>query len=223
MKTIEGLPLPEAVLRAAIPTFIDAGYDNASMDAIAARAGTTKRTVYAHFGSKEQLFRAAVAKAVDLAHDMLPPLSTASNPTEELEAFAARFCELCTWDRSVRLQRLVIGTAERFPDLSRRLHLDVIERTERMVAAYLLTVVTLRHPGSKERSLDWALAMASLFLNMTAGAQRYAALLQAHEPIAGPPGAEISSEVDRRQINRAVRLFLSGFYADLAQWPAEGE
>ncbi|KFC62010.1 Transcriptional regulator, TetR family [Devosia sp. LC5] len=218
MKSLTGLSLPEAVLSAAIPTFIDGGYDNTSMDEIAARAGTTKRTVYAHFGSKEQLFRAAIASAVEFFHSQLPPFGATDDPAAELEAFAARFVDLSTtWERAVRLQRIAMGEAKRFPDLAQLLHRDVIERTERIVADYLLMVVAAKHPGVKERSLDWALAMAALFLNMATGAQRFAALLQMHELIPGPPGSDTSPKVDRDRIDLAVRVFLSGFYAELGR------
>ncbi len=45
-----------AIVEAAIDEFRIAGYEATSMDRIAARAGTSKRTVYNHFPSKEVLF-----------------------------------------------------------------------------------------------------------------------------------------------------------------------
>ena len=45
-----------AIIEAAIDEFRLAGYEATSMDRIAARAGTSKRTVYNHFPSKEVLF-----------------------------------------------------------------------------------------------------------------------------------------------------------------------
>jgi TetR/AcrR family transcriptional regulator of autoinduction and epiphytic fitness len=45
-----------AILDGAIEVFIDMGYELASMDKIAETAGVSKRTVYNHFGSKENLF-----------------------------------------------------------------------------------------------------------------------------------------------------------------------
>ena len=45
-----------AIIEAAIDEFRAAGYEATSMDRIAARAGTSKRTVYNHFPSKETLF-----------------------------------------------------------------------------------------------------------------------------------------------------------------------
>lgn len=52
-----------AMLEAARELFVNEGYELASVDAIAARAGVSKRTVYDHFGDKETVF-AAVMEAV---------------------------------------------------------------------------------------------------------------------------------------------------------------
>ncbi|TQR84247.1 TetR/AcrR family transcriptional regulator [Mycobacterium hodleri] len=52
-----------AMLQAALELFVAQGYELASVDAIAARAGVSKRTVYDHFGDKEMVF-AAVLEAV---------------------------------------------------------------------------------------------------------------------------------------------------------------
>src|SRR5689334_6346508 len=50
------------ILDAAFAVFLDRGYDGASMDAIAARAGVTKPVVYSCFASKEELFAALLAR-----------------------------------------------------------------------------------------------------------------------------------------------------------------
>ena len=49
----------EALLRAACAVFARDGYAAATVDAIAAEAGTTKPTLYARFGSKRDLYEAA--------------------------------------------------------------------------------------------------------------------------------------------------------------------
>ena len=48
------------ILNGAIDVFISMGYELASMDKIAETARVSKRTVYNHFGSKENLFQAIV-------------------------------------------------------------------------------------------------------------------------------------------------------------------
>jgi AcrR family transcriptional regulator len=48
------------ILRAASEVFAALGHDLANMEFIADSAGVTKATLYAHFGNKAQLFRAAI-------------------------------------------------------------------------------------------------------------------------------------------------------------------
>ena len=50
----------ERIVWAAKLVMLEKGLDASSMDDVAARAGTTKPTVYAHFKSKEELFSAVV-------------------------------------------------------------------------------------------------------------------------------------------------------------------
>ena len=50
------------VLDAALKLFLESGYDGTSMQAVADEAGVTKPVVYACFNSKDQLFRALLAR-----------------------------------------------------------------------------------------------------------------------------------------------------------------
>ena len=217
MKTIDGLPLPVAILHAAMETFMERGYDQASMDEVAARARTTKRTVYSHYGNKEALFRAALGQAVELFLGKLQAPADLREPAAEMEAFAARFCELCTVRGSVRLQRVAMGLAERFPDLGHMLHRDVIERAEGMMAGYLAALAQDRGLATEAEAADWGATAARLFLNLATASQRFETLRGARAPLDGPPGPETSPHVDREPIGRAVALFLVGIGVDGGQ------
>lgn len=208
MKTIDGLPLPEAILRAAIPTFVEHGYDKASMDEVAARASTTKRTVYAHYGSKDTLFRHALAKAVELFYSEMPRLGDPAQPANELENFLAGFGDLSTWRGAVRLQRVVMGEAERFVELGAMLHQQIIGHAEIRLADYLALVDRAR--GGEERGRDVYLALASMLLNMATGPQRFATLLHARAPSPMHPLAQTPGDADRPAIRAAVAVFLRG-------------
>jgi len=61
----------ERLLDAAAEVFAEQGFVGATMDAVATRASTTKPTLYAHFGSKEALFAAAVEREFDLRKSRL--------------------------------------------------------------------------------------------------------------------------------------------------------
>ncbi|MER7818548.1 TetR/AcrR family transcriptional regulator [Streptomyces sp. NPDC096153] len=60
-------PTDDEMLDAAAAVFSEAGFHAATMDVVAARARSTKPTLYAHFGSKEDLF----GRCADLAADTL--------------------------------------------------------------------------------------------------------------------------------------------------------
>jgi AcrR family transcriptional regulator len=55
----------DALLDAARAVFSRLGFEAASMDAIAAEAGATKPTLYGRFGSKKELYEAAVERDAD--------------------------------------------------------------------------------------------------------------------------------------------------------------
>lgn len=52
----------DAILSAARPLFLDAGYDGVNLDRIAEAAGVSRQTVYNRFGGKDALFRAMVRR-----------------------------------------------------------------------------------------------------------------------------------------------------------------
>ncbi|MBH0777918.1 TetR/AcrR family transcriptional regulator [Nocardia bovistercoris] len=58
-------PSDDALLDAACAIFHAVGFRAAVMESIAERANTTKPTLYAHFGSKDQLYRACLLREAD--------------------------------------------------------------------------------------------------------------------------------------------------------------
>jgi AcrR family transcriptional regulator len=61
----------EQLLDIALDLFLENGFERTSIDAICAAAGMAKRTVYARYGDKETLFKAALKRAID---DWLVPV-----------------------------------------------------------------------------------------------------------------------------------------------------
>ncbi len=80
----------ETILAAAIQIFIEKGFDNASMDRIAERANASKRTVYNHFASKDELFHVVITTFINeqQALKQIP-----YNPKRTLEAQLSDFAE----------------------------------------------------------------------------------------------------------------------------------
>ncbi len=109
-----------AILEAAQQVFFTNGYVGASMDQVAATAEVSKQTVYKHFGSKGELFREVVTNVVRARDAGITPglLSSGSGSFEEqLRTFARFFLKGVMQPDVLRLRRLVIGEAGRFPEL----------------------------------------------------------------------------------------------------------
>jgi AcrR family transcriptional regulator len=133
-----GDELRQHILFKAKEVFLEAGFEGASMDLIAARAQTTKRTVYAHFENKERLFLAVVDLIRDLfASKVKWPADYAEDPTEALVLFCARLQQIVLWGPAVRTSRLGIAEAERFPQGSIRFYEAIFGTAQQRIARFL--------------------------------------------------------------------------------------
>ncbi|HMA14616.1 MAG: TetR/AcrR family transcriptional regulator [Bacteroidota bacterium] len=107
-----------AIQQAGTEVFLDAGYEAATMETIAAKAGVSKQTVYNHFQSKDGLFKATVA---DLTSGLMAPLVVRERggqpPERLLHALAVDYLTLMLQPSSLALHRLVVAEAARFPEL----------------------------------------------------------------------------------------------------------
>ena len=62
----------DAIAGAALVLFARDGYERTSVDAIAAEAGVSKRTVYSHYGDKENLFLLVLRETYDTMREPGP-------------------------------------------------------------------------------------------------------------------------------------------------------
>lgn len=144
----------DAIARAALTLFASDGYERTSVDAIAAEAGVSKRTVYSHFGDKESLFLAVVRETyegmlarigeivslVQWDRDLLGALTSC---VTEITRSIVRAPDRAT------LARLLMAEAPHFPDVIDLLHTREIapiiaEPLERLAAAGRLAVIDAR-------------------------------------------------------------------------------
>ncbi len=108
--------LSENILWAAKDVFLEVGFGRASMDEIAARTPTSKRTLYAHYESKENLYLAVVELVRDLFLSSLHmPGDYGDDPQQALVLFCGRFLEIVFYAPSIRMSRMSIAEAKRFP------------------------------------------------------------------------------------------------------------
>jgi AcrR family transcriptional regulator len=110
-----------AIIEGAAHVFLQAGFDAASVNDICAAAGVSKSTLYVYFDGKEDLFETLVEEKRERLfqglHDSLrgpAPLSA------RLGAFARGMATIVCSDEVIGAQRIVIGIAERRPDIGIR-------------------------------------------------------------------------------------------------------
>ena len=122
----------ESILDASVREFGTSGFDNTSMDRIAEVANVSKRTVYNHFPSKEELFKALVKRlnarceiGKDLLFDKARPLQA------QLLEIGQLYAELISLEDFKDLARVVLPRFLQRPTLSEQLVGDTtpIERS----------------------------------------------------------------------------------------------
>lgn len=108
-----------AIVVAATAAFLAHGYEAASMDAIAADACVSKRTVYNHFPSKRDLFRAVTLRLYAGLFDADAMRVTAEEAPEiALPRLARAILDHLRQPKVAGLLRLVIAEQQRIPELA---------------------------------------------------------------------------------------------------------
>ena len=110
----------DMILDAATAAFRDEGFECTSMDRIADLSGSSKRTVYNHFGSKESLFQAVIERLFDHVAELKQIEWTPDRPLEhQLADFARAKTLVADDDSTLCLMRVVLGVFIKQPELVR--------------------------------------------------------------------------------------------------------
>lgn len=110
------------IIAAARELFLSDGFDRSSVDAVAAKAGVSKRTVYDYYGDKQNLLLAVVEESSSAVLDMIEQgISDHLWEFEDLEQALISFCEQIVASTNgssdyMALIRLVMVEAAHLPD-----------------------------------------------------------------------------------------------------------
>ena len=183
----------ERIIWAAKRAFFEKGFESASMEDVAAYAGTTKPTVYAHFKSREELIAAMLQTVRQLVrHKLQSPEVYASEPLEAISLYCARFVEANCWKDAIVYQRHMIALANQSPELSRGFFEALSGDAVASIAAYMQA-----HNLSIQPEQD-----AERLLSATAG---WAVLKSLYASDEGPIQPDIEA------IRKTVRLLAAGW------------
>lgn len=184
---------------AASRLFMDQGYADVSMDAIAAFAGVSKATLYAHFRSKQLLFESMVQDRcrAEMGESLLPA-NLGDDPLEGLALIGRKFLTMLMTPQALAAFRLVLAESKRRPELGEAFYRSGPARTLSLVTTYIEHLNML----GRLKVADPGLA-ADLFLGMLKNANHLRCLLGLDPPI--PP-----TEIERRA-QAAAQLFVAAY------------
>jgi TetR/AcrR family transcriptional regulator, mexJK operon transcriptional repressor len=131
-------PKRNAILLAAAKLFLEHGYEPVSMDAIAAAADVSKRTVYSYFDSKTTLFSAILlAHCNSMGGIALPEHFAGHDPRKVLTDFGRVFLKMITSPRAVAMQRVIFREVDRLPEVGKIFFQNGPQRHITKLAEYL--------------------------------------------------------------------------------------
>ena len=186
-----------ALLETAMRLFLERGYEAASVEEIAKRAGVAKRFIYARYDDKAELFAAAVE------HTILGRLEGALHAIEPsrrgvergLYELGQKILSVALQPEAIALHRLFVSSAAQFPDVTKQF----VERNRDRAVKEVERVFKF-YADRGEIELPQPRLMIEQFLISVLGIPQRLALL----------GASESEEETDRRLRIAVRLFVRG-------------
>jgi TetR/AcrR family transcriptional regulator, mexJK operon transcriptional repressor len=119
----QALLLRDRILEVATELFLSEGYGATSIEAVAQRAGISKRTFYHRFDNKAALFAAVVHRIIE--HIRPPPevpLLEGATLHEILRRLAGLILQAALSPQAIALHRLITAESRRFPNLARAVY-----------------------------------------------------------------------------------------------------
>ncbi|WP_420100564.1 TetR/AcrR family transcriptional regulator [Bosea sp. (in: a-proteobacteria)] len=111
------------ILDGALQVFTARGFDAASMSDIAAAAQVSKGTLYVYFEDKEHLFVALIQREREAQkRTAVEALNDDADPRRGLANFGRCIARMINSELAVSAHRVVIGVAERMPELGREFY-----------------------------------------------------------------------------------------------------
>jgi TetR/AcrR family transcriptional repressor of mexJK operon len=176
------------ILRAAKAVFLKGGFGGTTMDAVAARAGVSKMTVYRHFEDKEILFAGVITELCEqFIHENIEALFDLP-PAQALKGFARKTISILFAPETVELHRIVIAECQRFPKLGRFFYESGPEASITALANYFA-----RHKNNKAFKIRDPRRSAEEFLELLRGYAHLRVLLGLQKM---PTAREIADRVE---------------------------
>ncbi|MUO78873.1 TetR family transcriptional regulator [Agrobacterium vitis] len=191
----------ELIMAAAVDLLLANGYERTSMDAVAAKAGVSKTTVYAHFSDKLELFHAVMTHAAsDFALDLGSVVESRSvaDPLEQLTSVLLEVVKAASAPELTAYFRVLIAEIDRRSELqamSEQVQSDMPD-VIRIIASLIVKVAATRGYVVEDPE-----RYATLLVRMTAPGTQFDILVANFRP---------SDEILAAHIGLIVRIFFDG-------------
>jgi AcrR family transcriptional regulator len=138
----------EALVKAACDIFLETGYEKTTVDAIVRRAGGSKSAVYAEFGGKEGLFKAAVEA---LSAEIVLPVAmldyTGLDLESSLKKFGIALLQYLLRKRILGLDKLILSEVWRYPEVGSSWYKQGPQRMRQACTTLIASHVGERNTG----------------------------------------------------------------------------
>lgn len=188
-----------AILDAARALFAERGIDGAPIEAIATRSGVSKVTVYGHFGDKQAIVEAVVAREMERVSQRIEAAASSDGSLQDrLSRLGEELVTAMTEPCHLALDRTVALEAQRNPDMGRRFFAEGPGRVHGILAALMAEAQARGEIGPGDPD-EMAKDLVSLWLGYHAIERRFCGGC-------APDPAEL-----RARIGHAVGLFLKAY------------
>jgi AcrR family transcriptional regulator len=193
-----GDKLREHILWTAKDVFLEMGFERASMDEVAARAETSKRSLYAHFENKEKLYLAVIdlVRGFFLAK-LKTPGDYSDDAAQALTLFCGRYLEILLYKAQIQMCRMSMAEAARFPEQAAQYFDLLFTQVRARLSAYLNRQFGLTAKASAEA--------ADKLLGQVLYRRHIRALFGIDEPVERIDADGPSADFDLRPIRKAVK------------------
>jgi TetR/AcrR family transcriptional repressor of mexJK operon len=195
----ETVLLEARLLDSAEAVFLEQGFARATVDAIAKAAGATRKTIYARYANKEEIFDAVVRRLIDAGIQLpsIDPAMQSAAPRTRLLKLAQDLVDFVDAPQMARVNRLVFAEGYQAPQLA-QLSAELYNREIDSVSAALASMKADGHlPNLPEPRIA-----AAMFIELVSSTARMRAMLG--------PGAALPRKQVETYVAGAVDLFLRG-------------
>ncbi len=182
---------------------MEGGYDAASMDAVASRAGVSKATIYVHFASKRALFEAIIRRRAESVTSQFVVPRGAESLRQTLLDLARNYLAMLLSPEALAMYRVVLAETTQQPDVGAAFYRAGPAFTRQQVGEFFFE---LAERGLMVMDRAQAQLAGDMFLSMLANDCHLRALF----------GVGNEAAAQQQRIETAVDLVMARYAADLS-------